>query len=346
MRKNRTGVLPDPVSQMKNFIRYCAVVFFGMTCFVPKAESQSTEIDRFVNEIESQVAQLSQRSQTLPKEFVTAVAIMNGVQARVSSLNYAILKQQGKPTPNTPEECLAQRAGICGNHIATFLTVADQLGLRARPVEFYIAGTSPTNNTSHICVEVYYSQQWHLFDVTWGTYFLFQNNVASIDPIRKAGIKSRHWAVTNESDLWYLQWKDAGHDALIYVDHADVDILRGRAGVIRLRPETQIYTPTHQPNFVGLNSKKQDYGAIQVQLLDTVVGSTMIALEILGKAGSGTVVLSNAKQQTRIPMSTLNVGTNLIELDQPTSGPSLIISIDVDPTLGVGYVVYSNIQTK
>ena len=331
---------------MNNLAHYGIVLTFWMICLASKAESQTKETERFVSNIQSQVAHFSQRSKTLPKEFVTAVAIMNGVQARLSSLNYAILKRQGKPTPNTTEECLALRAGICGNHIAAFLTVADQLGLRARPVEFYMAGPSPATNESHICVEVYYTQRWHLFDVTWGTYFVLQNNVASIDEIRESGIKSRDWAVTNESDLWYQQWKNAGHDPLVYVDHMHVDILRGRKGEIRLRSNKQTYTPVHQPNYIGLNTKDQDYGAIRVQLVDIVVGSNTIELEVIGKAGSGTVILSNGKQQTRLPMSTLNVGTNYIKLNKPTSDPSLIISIDVDPVIGVGYVVYSSILTK
>ncbi len=326
--------------------RISTVLIFCLICIGSQAKAQATEIERFVSDIQSQVTHLRQRSETLPKEFVTAVAIMNGVQARLSSLNYSILKQQGKPTPNTTEECLAQRAGICGNHIAAFLAVADQLELRARPVEFYIAGTSPSENASHICVEVYYKQRWHLFDVTWGTYYVLQNNVASIEQIRKFGTKSRDWAITNESDLWYLQWKDAGHDPLVYVDHMHVDILRGRKGTIRLRPNKQTYTPVHQPNFVGLNTKNQDYGAIEVQLQDAVEGSTIVELEVLGKAGNGTVVISDGKQQKRLPMSTLNVGTNVIKLNQPTGDTRIMISIDVDPVIGVGYVVYSSITAK
>ena len=65
------------------------------------ADAQTTETERFVSDIQSRVAHLRQRSATLPKEFVTAVAIMNGVQTRLSSLNYAILNQQGKATPST-----------------------------------------------------------------------------------------------------------------------------------------------------------------------------------------------------------------------------------------------------
>jgi len=331
---------------MNNLARYVTVLIYWLICLESRAESQATETERFVSDVQAQVAQLSQRSKTLPKEFVTAVAIMNGVQSRLSSLNYAILKRQGKPTPNSTEECLALRAGICGNHIAAFLTVADQLGIRARPVEFYISGPSSANNTSHICVEVYYNQRWHLFDVTWGTYFVFQNAVASIEQIRKSGTKSRDWAVTNQSDLWYLQWKDAGHDPLIYVDHINVDILRGRKGAIRLRPNNQTYTPVHQPNFFGLNTKNQDYGAIQVLLQDTKVGSNIVELKVLGKAGGGTVVLSNGERQTRLPMSTLTVGTNIIHLHEPTRDAKITISIDVDPAFGVGYVVYASIQTK
>ena len=329
-----------------NNARMSAVLISCLICIGSQAEAQTTETERFVGDIQSRVAHLRQRSETLPKEFVTAVAIMNGVQARLSSINYAILKQQGKPTPNTTEECLTLRAGICGNHIAAFLTVADQLELRARPVEFYIAGTSPSDNASHICVEVYYNQRWHLFDVTWGTYYVIQNNVASIDQIRKSGTKSRDWAVTNESDLWYLQWKDAGHDPLVYVDHTHIDILRGRKGLIRLRPNNRTYTPVHQPNFVGLNTKNQDYGAIEVQLQDAIAGSTMLELEVLGKAGNGTVVISDGKQQKRLPMSALKVGTNVIKLNQSTGDTRITISIDVDPLIGVGYVVYSRITAK
>jgi len=331
---------------MNDQTRFRTIFIFSVFCLGSNAQSQTTETERFVNDIQSQVAQLSQRSNTLAKEFVTAVAIMNGVQARLSSLNYAILKQQGKPTPKTTEECLTLRAGICGNHIAAFLTVADQLGLRSRPVEFYIAGPSPAQNASHICAEVYYNQQWHLFDVTWGTYFVFQNNVASIDQIRQFRAKSRDWAVTNESDLWYLQWKDAGHDPLVYVDHMPVDILRGRKGTIHLRPDKQIYKPVHQPNFVGRNTKNPDYGSIGVQLVDTAVGSTIVELQVVGKAGNGMIVLSNGKQHTRLPMSMLNVGTNVIKLTRPTHDSGIAVTIDVDPTIGVGYVVYSSIQVK
>lgn len=83
--------------------------------------AQTLETKRFVSDIQSHVAHLRQRSVTQPKEFVTAVAIMNAVQARLRSLNYAILSQQGKPTPTTTEECLARGAGICGNHVDTLL---------------------------------------------------------------------------------------------------------------------------------------------------------------------------------------------------------------------------------
>jgi hypothetical protein len=72
----------------------------------------------------------------------------------------------------------------------------------------------------------------------------------------------------------------------------------------------------------------------------------MVELEVLGKAGNGTVVISDGKQQTRLPMSTLNVGTNVIKLQQPTSDTRIIISIDVDAAIGVGYIVYSSITAK
>ncbi|MDC0574703.1 hypothetical protein OAO39_02105 [Pirellulaceae bacterium] len=72
----------------------------------------------------------------------------------------------------------------------------------------------------------------------------------------------------------------------------------------------------------------------------------MVELEVLGKAGNGTVVISDGKQQTRLPLSELNVGTNVIKLQQPTSDTRIRISIDVDAVIGVGYVVYSSITVK
>ena len=241
---------------------------------------------------------------------------MNYVQSRLSSLNYSVRKTDQQPLPKNVEQCLEMRAGICGNHIAAFLELAERLKVRARPVEFYIHGPTPAKNHNHICVEVYYREQWRFVDVTWGTFFHKPDGaldeLATIAEIRTHD-ESRQWAVTNETDLWYQQWKSSGLDPLEYIDHPEVDTLRGRNGTIRLKPQAaekggRQYTPIHQPNFVGRNDAKADFGSIRVQLLGVPAATNSLAIKVLGVAGSGELVVLSGKQRFLVPFSELKAG--------------------------------------
>lgn len=317
-------------------------------------ETPATE--QAVRQIQLQADRLADVRPGLSRAYVTALAIMNHVQSRVSSLNYSLRSTAGEKLPTSVEECLQMEAGICGNHIAVFLEIATRLKLRSRPVEFYFHGDTPAQNHSHICVEVFYREKWRLLDVTWGTYYRLPvgpgDNLASIDEVR-ASLRSRRWAVTNESDLWYRQWKASGLDPLEYVDHEKVDILRGRRGTIRLSPQSKSvgveYAPIHQPGYLGRNEKNKDYGPISLELIRGDVVPKLLRLHVRGLVGRGQLVVAAGERggQVATPLVQLKAGKVIqvnLEGLKLSAGQSLTIRVDAESADEIAYVVYSQID--
>ena len=165
---------------------FLAAIYCGAAGTFTQAEMLTPHTDRAVQLIRRQAAHLSEGNAAVAPEFFTSLATANFVQSRLSSLNYALLLSKQEPLPATVEDCLRLKAGICGNHVATFLEMVHRLGLRARPVEFYLRGDQPQKNSSHICAEVFYQGAWRMFDITWGTYFPQPDSVRFITDISLA----------------------------------------------------------------------------------------------------------------------------------------------------------------
>ena len=110
--------------------------------------------DRAVAQIRQQAAHLAKGRRLIAADFFRSLATANFVQSRLSSLNYAVRAAAKEPLPTNVEESLKWNDGICGNHVAAFLEIAQRLGLRARPGEVYFRGTRPEKNHSHHWVEV------------------------------------------------------------------------------------------------------------------------------------------------------------------------------------------------
>ena len=320
----------------------------------PAAESTATpRTDRAVAQLRQQAAHLAKGRKSIAADFFSSLATANFVQSRLSSLNYSMRAVAKQPLPTNVEECLKFNAGICGNHVAAFLEIAQRLGLRARPVEFYFRGDQPAKNHSHICVEVFYDKRWRLFDITWGTYFRKPGDaldaLIDIETLR-SGRQVRDWAVTNQSDLWYQQWTASGLDPLEYLDHARVDILRGRQGTIHLEaidrePDLATYQPRHQPNFVGRNRADQDYGTVTVQLESPPAKARLLQLEVLGFAGSGTLTATSGPQRLSIPFAELSPGqTQTISFQAPVGKQVVRLQTSPTPPGGVAYVVFRTIR--
>jgi len=315
-------------------------------------ESATPATDTAVKSIRQQMEQLAGAGPGLSPEYVFAVATMNHVQSRLSSLNYSVLTKSSKPVPRNVEECFQLEAGICGNHIAAFLEIARRLKVRARPVEFYLHGETPRQNHNHICVEVFYRDKWRLLDVTWGTVYRTPggtvDELASITEIRKDP-RSRTWAVTNQNDLWYQQWKASGLDPLEYVDYRQLDLLRGRAGTIRLVPQPadpgDRYQPVHQPGYLGRNDPGEDFGAIELALVKVNPAARELRMQVTGVAGAGQLVISSQPgQQVSIPLDQLKAGEEtMVDLSGLELGDTLSIRVKRATAGGVGYVVYKQI---
>ena len=297
-----------------------------------------------LEEIREETEQLLLHSPGAKREFITSVSLMNHVQRIVSPLRYSVLAGAGENMPTTVEQCLESRAGICGNQVECFLLLAKQLDLRSRSVEFYMHGEQPSGNSSHIGVEVYFSGGWKFFDVTWGTYFQNLDGICSIAEVRENGAQARNWAVTNQTDHWYLHWLRAGLDPLIYVDHRNLDLLRGRLGTVRLFPVGAVYRPIHQPGYVGLNTLEPDYGDVRIILDSIPTEKTSLKMTVSGKAGAGHLLIIQGSDRLRIPIASLNSGTHRFKLPFKLKAGEVRIMMEEENPRQISYVVYTAIE--
>lgn len=310
-------------------------------------------LDHAVELIRNRVGWFGPRPNQYSREFLYTVASMNYVQSRVSPLEYALLVRKRKKLPAEPEEYLAMRAGICGGQVMTVREILSRLGVRNRPVAFYLHGAVPAKNQSHIGVEVFYSRQWHYFDITWGTFF--RRDGAKTDAVLplSAVLKTKGvlaLAVTNRSDLWFQQYTAAGLNPFAYLHAAEKDVLVGNHGTVRLRPtkltkQSSVYTPTHQPNYIGRNSRSADSGALSFRLLGVGAKLTKCTIAITGLAGSGLLVIRGKSGQTQTLLSELKLGNHTIDI-AGLQGDSLSIAVVADEPLGIGYVVIKQISLQ
>ncbi|MDP6443916.1 MAG: transglutaminase domain-containing protein [Pirellulaceae bacterium] len=322
----------------------------------PKAQDTAAnpQLTRAVQLIRKQVGWFGAKPSKYSREFLFTVATMNYVQSRVSPLEYARLSKEQKKLPATPEECLAARAGICGGQVQTAREILRRLEIRNRPVEFYMRGATPAQNHSHIGLEVYYRDGWRFFDITWGTFFRGRggraDEVLSIEQVLDTENVAA-LAVTNNSDLWFQQWTAAGLDPFEYLRADNQDVIVGRAGRIHLRPATdskpaRIYTPTHQPNFVGRNSSAADSGALSFRLIAVGRDHRVLTISVSGVAGSGVLVVEGETGKVERSLRELRkAGDHRLDVSKLT-GESLTISVRPDSPQGVGYVVFERISLQ
>jgi len=315
---------------------------------------EQPHLDRAVTRIRQQVGWFGEKPTKYSKEFLCAVATMNYVQSEVSPLRYSLLVRDRKKLPTNPEEYLSSRAGICGGQVMTFREILTRLKIRNRPVEFYLRGATPAENQSHIGADVFYAGEWHFFDITWGTFFRPRDgradDVLSIDEVLKTE-NVAELAITNASNLWFQQWTAAGLDPFEYINAREKDVIVGRNGVINIRPninpeKKQVYTPTHQPNYVGRNNRSSDYGSLSFRLGDVNKKVNQCTITIIGKAGDGWLVVQANSGETKIAFSKLKTGDQTIDLADLSIEGELHISVSSAERRGIGYVVIKQISVE
>jgi len=336
------------ISRRLQELRVVTGILTGLISLIGINEVKSNELGKYGRElvvsVKQQVEQRKVVDSSSSVDFVKTSILISQIQSIVSPRKYSELSASGKWLPATVEECLENKAGICGNQVACFLALAEDLELRARPVEFYLHGDEPVGNSSHIGVEVQFSGDWRFFDITWGTFFRRKGKILNISQVLKMGTTARRWAVTNELDQWYLHWKQAGLDPLVYVDHPRMDILRGRQGNIRIFPVDSYYTPVHQPGYFGLNSLHKDYGPLGITLKDVPFVSTAFAIEVAGVAGDGVLTLTQKDRTYRIKIESMKIGNNKFELPFQFHAGDIEIAVQQRNPRRIGYLVYSKIE--
>jgi hypothetical protein len=345
---------------MKPFVFLCLLFAVWIQAWGETTEAQSPEksdiarphLTKAIDTIRKQVQWFGPNPEKYSRDFLYGLATMNHVQSRLSPLNYSILAKARKRPPRTTEECLALEAGICGNQVQTFLAIIKQFGIRARPVEFYLRGSMPAKNNSHICIELFYNGGWRFFDVTWGTFYRRRDGKAddlmSWEEIRQAN-DARSMAITNRSDLWYQQWCAAGLDPFEYLDWSEMDVLAGHNGTIHLRatpdPKSRllIYTPTHQPNYVGRNSSDADTGSVKVRLVGTIRKPETLAIDVLGIAGSGNLRVEGELGSVSVDFRKIKTGQLNLDLSGISTKNDLGVSVIPEKPSRVGYIVFKRI---
>ena len=335
------------------YLLWCIALLLGRSLPASGQQPESSPVDAAAKLLQRQVAHFGDRPHGLSHDYYAATAVMNYVQSRVSPLNYSMLIRAGEQPPQNPDECLVRGAGICGSQVAVFLALAERIGLQARSVEFYLQGETPDENSSHIAVEVFYDEDWHFFDVTWGTVFrkpdAARDDVLSITEILAAD-SPRDLAESNETDLWFQQWIEAGLDPLVYVDWKPTDVLRGHSGTIHLRATAEqdgddaTYVPVHQPNHVGRPPSSVDGGSIELRLIDIHSRPHRITIEVLGVAGTGTLVVGTEKDAIQLELSEIDPGELSLSLERVAVEDELSVSVTTGDPQEIGYLVFQKIR--
>jgi len=333
------------------------VIFLIVGLSVAQADdrvSRTPRLDQAVKSIREQVAWFGERPKGYSREFLAAVATMNYVQSRVSSLNYALLVKAKKPLPTTAEEHLGLQAGICGGQVMTFREILNRLGVRNRPIEFYIRGRTRAGNRGHIGAEVFYAGKWRFFDVTWGTYYSRSgkankrvDNLLSIKEVL-ATKDAKRLAVTNRSDLWFQQWTANRLDAFEYVTASQMDLIVGRGGVVRLRPTDdpklgQVYIAKHQPNYIGRNKRSSDFGSLSMRLTGIKPNVVRCTITVSGVAGSGKLVIQGKTGAVSRSLGVLKNGDHPFDLSDIETDGELRLTLDSGKDRKIGYLVFKQI---
>ena len=201
-------------------------------------------------------------------EAFAAIEAANIVQAVVGSARYWYMMHISRsPLPVGVEQTASQWSGICGNHIETFLAIMQELGIKARPIQYYYTDATAIRN-SHIAAEVYYSNRWNYFDVTWNAVFptkmalLFQSHsevLSAVDPV----------PFVDNVNVWTFESRLLGKDPFEYIKTKPLSVIVGGVGTVKVpAPASVSYTEDlHDlPYYVGDNLQDGEHKGINYRI--------------------------------------------------------------------------------
>lgn len=84
----------------------------------------------------------------------------------------------------------ASRSGFCGARAQIFVKMLNTIHIPARVFNIY---NFPYPGGGHSCVQAFYNNKWHFFDVTYAGYFLKHGNILSWEEIKSEAKNGKHW---------------------------------------------------------------------------------------------------------------------------------------------------------
>jgi hypothetical protein len=240
-----------------------------------------------------------------------ALEALNISQMMLSSARYGFRAEVSnyRLAPKDLAECLGNWLGICGNHVEFFLHIMHELGLKARPLQFYYEVRGRRH--SHIAAEVFYAGGWRYFDVTWGAVFpsgrhLLFHSYAEIKAQRDAK------PAVNENNTWYSIRAFVQEDAFEYLRAEPKSVLFGMIGVIRFsspalsgaitNSEPFVEAFNDVPNYIGDNQADGQRAGVRFEV--AVKGRNRVRIETIATGCENTVGNFINVGKNRVPIAT------------------------------------------
>jgi hypothetical protein len=282
--------------------------------------------------------------------FFQALCLMNWVQTNVNTAQYGYLLREHGELPTSWQEAISMEAGICGDHTAVFVALAQELGLTVRTIQIYWDSPS-AGPSSHSAVEVFYNGKWRFFDVSFGTIFralagpgksVPVDEILSLREIQDLPAQQLQ-KMTNEANAVYVSNLRMNFDPLEYVALADI-VLLGNNGTIPLTASSetnQVFCPGCVPEVFG---HIPDYpggpiGISQLALVDAGP-ATLVTLVVKASGGSGTVVVQRGIETVELPLETCGPAVLEFSLSASCAQGEILLSTSPANVGEAFYVVF------
>lgn len=183
-----------------------------------------------------------------------SLAIANTVPILSSTLlrYYFLSFEPGFEKPGTdPEVCLMVRHGVCGNHVAVAQALAEQVGLEARDIDFYV--TKNGDRQSHTMLEVLIAGKWRLYGTTYTAFWPAEPGSAislPLESVRAGATRQQNTALLQHlSDPEYLDFLSDDSEFDVF------SIVQGEEGVVHHLLE-DVEDFSHRPSYVGWSTPR------------------------------------------------------------------------------------------
>lgn len=230
---------------------------------LPTSTALSTPVEDLASRIEKEAKYShgdysTYRPMDWPLEFNLALSAMNYTSQNISPLIYGYNYVTSGKSNYSVDEAIKEGAGLCGTQVAVFAELMKELGIPLRTIQLY--QIDRPNGSNHIFAEVFYLNQWHMFDITYAAFFRKEEarpyEVMSFQEILNCN-NYMDYAVINQSCLLNQRSQINGNNVLDYIESPNKDIIISGSGTINLTPYIEqgryAYSMANVPNYVGRN---------------------------------------------------------------------------------------------